>query len=239
MVMTQDRRARLADEAAVSEQHVKLAKMLGNGQARGKISERAMYYRKPPKGNEAGWIVVNGTNPERQQGLFSKGCVPLQQYGFVDPQSVEHEDPSYRQWAQILRAPGGPEEFPVEQLIAFRWYDPEVCPVPGVRFPQLDGVAIQRVWCPECETVYFHKPNHLARHLRVMHDYDRAEIIAVGQELGISFAKEMTNGRRGVEEIVYDAGEAAHDDDEAPAPVVAFDEARPKARRKTVTDDDA
>ncbi len=196
-----------AADALISQQHVQLARMLG--QARGKVSERCMYYRKPPKGVEAGWIVVQGTNAERQAGLFMKGFVPLQQYGFVNPQSVEAPDPeadnapAYRTWAPILLKPGGPEEFPVSQLIEMRWYDARYCPVPGVRFPQLEGASLTKFWCPECETIYYHKAIHLARHLRSSHEWDRAEIGAYGQEAGINFAKEASEGRAAVEAFEY------------------------------------
>ena len=74
MVMSPDR----ARDHAVSEQHVRLAQMLG--QAKGKVSERIMYYRKPASGSEAGWIVTAGTNPERQIGLYAKGFVTLERW---------------------------------------------------------------------------------------------------------------------------------------------------------------
>lgn len=212
----------------VSAEHVRLAKMLGAGQARGKVSERSMYYKKPPTGNEAGWIVVMGTNPERQANLFMKGFVPLHQYGFVSPQDVDHEDPSYRQWSQILLAPGGADEFPVEQLVAYRWYDPTICPVPSARFEQLVDVKIERIWCPECSDVYYHKANHLARHLRTVHKYERTEILAVGQELGISFAKEITSGRAPVEQVGYAL--PPEPEPELPLPQIEMDDTRPRGR---------
>jgi hypothetical protein len=190
-----------ANDLIISEQHVQLARTLGQG--KGKVSERCMYYRKPPRGLEAGWVVVQGTNAERQQGLFMKGFVPLQHYGFVNPQVIEPPDPeadtaqAYRTWAPILTRPGGPEEFPVSQLIEYRWYDPRRCPVPGVRFPQLEGASLTKFWCPECETVYYHKAIHLARHLRSAHEWDRAEIGAYG--------KEAAEGRAAVEAFAYSA----------------------------------
>lgn len=204
------------------------------GQARGHVSERIMYYRKPNRGRDAGWIILAGTNPERQLGLFAKGLVPLDRYGFVNPQVVTPPDPgsdqaeAYRMWAPILTAPGGPEEFPVSQLLEQRWYDPDICPVRGVRFPQLDGVALTKFWCPECETVYFHKAIHLARHLRSSHEWDRAEIGAYGAEAGINFAKESAGARAAVEAVVYDAPEP---EPEVPMPVMEVEEFRAPSRR--------
>lgn len=233
MVMSDARAARAGRDAMVSEEHVRLARLLGGGQGKGKVSERAMYYRKPPTGAEAGWIVVMGTNPERQANLFMKGFVPLHEYGFVDPQSYDHPDPSYRTWAKLLLTPGGPEEMPADQVIAYRWYDPDICPVPSARFTQLKDVSITRVWCPECENVYYHKPNHLARHLRTVHSYDRAEILAVGQELGISFAKEVLTGRRAVEEVVYEVPPEPESETMA-MPLVEMEDNRPRGRRRMV-----
>lgn len=246
--MVDERAARAAQHAAVSEEHVRLARLLGGGQGRGRVSERCMYYRKPPRGVEAGWIIVNGTNPERQQGLFQKGCVPLQQYGFVDPQAAtvppemegdEGRAASYRTWSRILLAPGGPEEFPVSQLIEFRWYDPSICPVPHARFPQLVGVTITRVWCEECSTVYYHKATHLARHLRTVHHYDRADVRAYGEQYGITFARDMGETKRGPETVAYDLPPEPVEPE--PLPMVEFTDSRqPRGRggRKLIGDDD-
>lgn len=234
--MTDERATR---HAAISDDHVRLAKLLGGGQGRGRVSERCMYYRKPPRGTEAGWIVVNGTNTERQQGLFRKGFVPLDEYGFVDPQSIDHPDETYRTWAKILTAPGGPEEFPVDQLIAYRWYDPDVCPVPSARFPQLVGVKITRVWCEECTTVYYHKATHLARHLRAVHNYDRADVRAYGEQYGIVFSREMDGPTRSVEAVAYELPPAPVEPEPLP-PVEFTDSRQPRGRggRRLIGDDD-
>lgn len=247
-VESYDISARAARHAEISAEHVRLARLLGGGQGRGKVSERCMYYRKPPRGAEAGWIVVNGTNAERQQGLFQKGFVPLQQYGFVDPQAVvvpdgqmDEDDPravSYRTWSKILLAPGGPDEFPVEQLIAYRWYDPTVCPVPTARFPQLVGVTITRVWCEECSTVYYHRPTHLARHLRTVHHYDRADVRAYGEQYGINFARDLGDTKRTVEAVTYKLPPEP-ESEASPLPAVEFLDSRaPRGRggRKAIED---
>lgn len=236
--MTDERGARASRDAMVSEEHVRLARMLGGGQqGRGKISERCMYYRKPPSGTEAGWIVVNGTNPERQQGLFQKGFVPLHQYHFVSPQDVDHPDESYRTWSQILLSPGGPAEFPVDQLIAYRWYDPNVCPVPSARFPQLVGAKITRVWCEECTTVYYHRPTHLARHLRAVHGYDRADVRAYGEQYGIVFARELDGASRSIEAVSYELPPEPEMEPALP-PVEFMDSRTPRGRggRRAIED---
>lgn len=196
-------------DASISEQHVRLAQMLG--QAKGRVSERIMYYRKPNKGAEAGWIVTAGTNPERQLSLYAKGFVPLDRYGFVNPQDMpvpewvpEDQSHAYRVWAKILTAPGGPDEFPIEQIVQLRWYDPNRCPVPGTRFPQMAGTKIARYFCPECHNTYFHDTMGLGRHLRGQHEYDRTEIATYGAEVGINFAKELVGGRTAFDSVEYE-----------------------------------
>lgn len=242
-VESYDVSARAARQGAISEEHVRLARMLGGGQGRGKVSERCMYYRKPPHGQEASWIVVNGTNPERQAGLFQKGFVPLHEYGFVSPQDVLgsdghlHPNESYRTWAKLLLTPGGSEELPAEQLIAYRWYDPTVCPVPSARFPQLVGVRITRIWCEECTTVYYHKATHLARHLRSVHSYDRADVRTYGEQYGINFAREADGPARTIESVTYSL--PPEPEAEPPLPPVDFLDSRtPRGRggRKAIED---
>lgn len=223
----------MVTQSYTSEDMISLARMVGGGQLRGKFSERAMYYRKPNTGSEAGWIVVAGTNPERQNQLMLRGFIPLQQYGFTSPQDVPHEDAHYRYWYGILSKPGGPAEFPVDQLIAYRWYDPRFCPVPGVRFPQLAGVEIEEFDCPDCEEKRYHKSNHLARHLFVTHGWDRADIIAWGKEVGIDFRKEMANGGRVRRTVSYEAAEPE------PEPEVAYNvkAVRLPGRRRSVAEE--
>lgn len=242
--------AKAARAAGIAEEHVRLARVLGQGQSRGKVSERCIYYRKPPRGVEAGWIVVNGTNPERQAGLFQKGFAPLHEYGLVSPQDVpipyhmqDREESvlqAYRTWSTILLAPGGSEEFPVEQLISYRWYDPEVCPVPTARFPQLVGAQINRIWCEECSTVYYHKATHLARHLRTVHRYDRADVRNYGEQYGINFARDMGDVKRSTGPITYELPpEAAPSPDESFQPAIEFTDSRtPRGRggRKVIED---
>lgn len=246
--MAEDRASRAAQHAAVSGEYQRLAKLLGNGQGKGKVSERCMYYKKPPRGAEAGWIVINGTNMERQQGLFQKGFVALHQFGFVDPQAITPPDAemyedegkaaAYRTWAKILLAPGGPDEFPAEQLVAYRWYDQTVCPVPTARFPQLVGVKITRVWCEECTTVYYHKPTHLARHLRTVHHYDRADVRAYGEQYGINFARDLDGPRRTVDAVAYEMPPEPEPEEPYVSPVEFTDSRAPRGRggRKVIED---
>lgn len=163
-----------------------------------------IYYR-----NRRGWITWGDTQASKQLDMINgKGCVPLPKYG-----KITHSEDL---WGPILRHPDGPAEFPVDQILAFRWYDkrrmPDLRPVvqvgreqqrvgtqPVVRFPQLAGVKITEYPCPEgCLITIpgqkpvdktYHNPIDLGNHLRVMHSYDRSEVLKYGEAMGIDFSK--------------------------------------------------
>lgn len=169
-----------------------------------------IYYR-----NKRGWITWGDTQASKQIDMINgKGCTPLSQYGKI----------SYSEdlWGPILRHPNGPAEFPVEQILAYRWYRkdrlPDLRPIvqqgrewvrmdipqPKVRFPQLAGVKITEYPCPEnCRTkegddLSYHDPLHLGSHLRIRHEYDRSEILKYGDAMGIDFTK-VPGGKKLVE----------------------------------------
>jgi hypothetical protein len=154
--------------------------------------------------------------------MIAKGNQPLPQFGII----AYSED----LWGPILRHPDGPALFPVEQVLTYRWYRkdmlPDLRPIvqqgrdlvrsgvqPRVAFPQLVGVKIVEFPCPEPCTRSFHSPLHLGGHLRVMHGYDRSEILKYGDAMGIDFSK-VPGGKAIIE---YDGAEAA----EAAAEIVA------------------
>lgn len=199
-----------------------------------RIEEDVIYYRKPEKTpdgkphSEPGWITWSDSQAGKQLELWKKGWSPLNAYGSIRPKKRDDAPDGpydlYGPWGPILAHPTGPREFPVEQILTYRWYDAERCPVPGVRFPQLrqwlaEGNEISEYGCPECNTAVYSKPIFLARHLRVSHSYDRAEIIALGRELGVDFSKELV--RRGSGKITYDYEDApvTHSVDPADEPV--------------------
>ena len=155
-----------------------------------KADEKVIYYKKPN-----GWIVWGDTQPSKQLAMMQLGMQPLPQYGHITDSSDV--------WGPILRHPQGPSEFCAEQVITFRWYQESDCPVKGVKFPCLAGKKIVQFPCPECQRHPFHEAIHLASHLRIMHGYDRAEIIAYGTATGIDFMK--IPGGREVIEYQYDS----------------------------------
>ena len=185
------------------------------GQAQKGAGDQVIYYRKPDKGLEAGWIVWGDSlSGSKYRDFVKRGFTPLEKYGTLNniqrtlrafgskvaPPAVEFTEanPLAGQlwiWEQILTHPDGPAEFPVEQVIAYRWYRPENCPV-ACSFPQIKGLKIQEYRCPErCGRPPFVGVDGvggvtgLANHLRIMHEWDRTNIMAYGDRVGIDFNK--------------------------------------------------
>lgn len=179
-----------------------------------------IYYR-----NKRGWITWGDTQASKQINMMQKGSQPMPQYG-----NITH---SADLWGPILRG-GGAHEFPVEQVLTYRWYRKEMLPdlrpivmqgrnevrtgtQPVVNFPQLKGVKITEFPCPEGCVITatngkmidkaYHNPIHLGSHLRVMHGYDRSEILKYGEAMGIDFSKVVG----GKELVKYEFEEAAEE----------------------------
>ena len=202
------------------------------GQPNSGDGDQIIYYRRPlrkPTGEVAedpGWIIyadsISGT---KLRDFVKRGFEPLMQYGVINTadrdrrmygdKSNQREDMNKDRyiWEAILTHPDGPAEFPVEQLAAYRWYRPERCPVPDVYFPQLVGKAIKEYTCPErCGRAAFVAiegfggVSNLRTHLRVMHDWDQANLQAYGDRVGIDFNKADINSVA-VADVPYGAQE--------------------------------
>ena len=176
--------------------------------------DQVIYYRRPRKGEDNGWIVwgdsLSGT---KLRDHIKRGFEPLMQFGVINSadrdrrmygdRSHPREEAMDKQrytWEGILTHPDGPAEFPVDQLVAYRWYRPEFCPVPDVYFPQLVGKQIKEYTCPErCGRPPFVSVEGvggvgtLRTHLRVMHNWDQANLQAYGARVGIDFNKSDVN----------------------------------------------
>jgi len=170
------------------------------GLRRGGKMDRAMYYRRPDKGQHRQWLVVDSRT--MLESFQIRGFEPLFKYGYIpytDPDAKDDEGnhtlPLTSPWKPILQHPDGPKEFPVEQIISARWYIAEECPVPGAPgiFPQLAGNKITHYPCPECDRAAFQAVNglggirHLATHLRLIHEWDRVSLMRYGEKVGIDF----------------------------------------------------
>lgn len=185
------------------------------GQNKGGGGDSIIYYRKPNKGVEAGWIVFGDSlSGTKLRDFVKRGFEPLMQFGSINdrrrdmrafgtkdsPIAPEYESLSPNEhraryeWEGILTHPDGPAAFPVEQIIAYRWYRPENCPVPDAYFPQLAGKKIREYNCPErCGRNPFVDVDGvggvsaLRSHLRIMHEWDQANLQAYGARVGIDF----------------------------------------------------
>jgi hypothetical protein len=89
----------------------------------------------------------------------------------------------------------GAKEFPVSQIIAYRWHIRP--PYRQVSFPQLDGVQVYDLFCPECDTGVFSSieeqeavellRQHLTTNANAAHSYRPEDLRALGQEYGVDF----------------------------------------------------
>lgn len=164
-----------------------------------------------------GWIVTHGAWPTAQSDMAFKGYVFLQQFGTwlmpgPGPNSIVTDrrgvrfNPSEEPWRLIFQHPEGAAAFPVEQVIAYRWHIRP--PYREVRFPQVEGITIYDLFCPECEKGIFSAPNeqdaasllrqHLTSRFDEAHSYRPEDLRALGQEIGIDFFAERRVRRRPV-----------------------------------------
>jgi hypothetical protein len=149
-----------------------------------------MYYRKPD-----GWIVPAQSAPNYFAGKIGRKFTPLPQYGTFTPGEMSedtrgipfnaHAEP----WRVIFQN-NGAEAFPVEQIVAYNWHLSP--PYAGVSFPQMEGVEVPEMYCPECDIMPCHDIADLAVHLRIGHKYTRADLTAYGNEIGIKFDRKRT-----------------------------------------------
>ena len=238
-----------ADEALISA-----ARQMFQGNRR--RSERVCYYRTPqrrPDGGrhvQAGWITWGDTQDSIKLGKLSRGYVPMERYGFIRAKATD-ESPDgpfelYGHWGPLLAHPDGPGEFPKEQILAYHWYDadrmrtslrgqiPPSLKTRGamVLWPQLAGESLRIFACPECTDWRSLEAVFLARHLRIWHDYDRADIIAFGTQYGIDFATEINREGRVIKTFAFEDVPAEDFESEQETELAGFtlDVARPERR---------
>ena len=187
------------------------------GKPQSGAGDQIIYYRRPKKGENAGWIIWGDSiSGSKFRDYARRGFQALLQYGTIN--TVERDNrafgtkisppaPEFRDltmnmfharylWEAILTHPDGPAEFPVEQIVTARWYRPENVPVADVIFPQLKGLKIKEYNCPErCGRPAFVDIDgvggvtSLANHLKISHEWDRVNISAYGDRVGIDFNK--------------------------------------------------
>ncbi len=205
-----------------------LAQLLG-GRTPGKWG-KAIYWRRPQEnflGEEdahAGWITTDDADSQKRLNRMELGYTPLTKFPPVRR--------SKEKWVPILSHPEGPAQFPLSQIIEMRFYDPRVLRriwpdiprkylEPGVGparlFPQLRGVTIEQIPCPNCRQRDFHKAEHLFNHLHTTHGFTVEAIYAYGKQEGINFSRSIDG--RAVTSVTFGAAEDEPDDEEAVAPV--------------------
>lgn len=240
-----------ADEALIAS-----ARQMFQGNRR--RSERVCYYRTPqrkPSGGahaQAGWLTWGDTQDSAKMQKIARGYIPIEQYGYIraklNDEAPDGPFETYGHWGPLLANPQGLREMPAAQILAYHWYDAErmraslrgsIPPTLRTAFsadgremvlwPQLAGENLRIFACPECTDWRSLEAVFLARHVRIWHDYDRADIIAFGQQYGIDFATEINREGRVIRSFSF---EDVPDEPEAEDELAGFsiDVARPERR---------
>lgn len=178
------------------------------------------YYRKTN-----GWIITAPVWASYRNDMEFKGYDFLSEYGtFVMDMAGNRSTKDLRgnyfsvvdePWRFIFQR-GGAKEFPVEQILAFRWHIRP--PYREVKFPQLEGVTVYDYFCPECEKGVFssqfqqeaidHLRVHLISRFDAAHSYRPEDLRALGEQYGIDFFAP----RRGRRQVVQTAQPSAAPD---------------------------
>ena len=152
-----------------------------------------------------GWIMTAGVWPSYKADMNFKGLDFLQQYGtfvYGTPWGDTNKDRRgvpfnslAEPWRLILQSPGGAAEFPISQIIAYRWHIRP--PYREAKFPQLEGLQIYDLFCPECDKGIFSAEReqeaiemlriHLISGFNDAHSYRPEDLQALGTEYGIDF----------------------------------------------------
>lgn len=158
------------------------------------------YYKR----GDNGWIITAPAWPTFRNDLEFKGCHFLDRYGTflydmpgnrtVFDVNGRNYSPVTEPWRAIFQK-GGVREFPLEQIIAYRWHLRP--PYREVKFPQLEGVRIYDLYCPECEKGIFSSEReqeaiemlrvHLTSRINDQHTYRPEDLRALGEEYEIDF----------------------------------------------------
>ena len=119
------------------------------------------YWRRGPRESNPGYIIVGDGEETRQADRWKrKGRTPLPQYSLTDrkspktgaPEPIEYsEDSLDRERYYWFFKNGGAKEFPVEQIVEYKWH---INPPYGLSvdaFPQLaDYILPEPLWCQVC-----------------------------------------------------------------------------------------
>ncbi len=156
------------------------------------------YYRTPD-----GRIVTAMTTPANRAGYEYKGFTFLKEYGefsYGTPWGNTDTDindvpfnPYTEPWRLIFQK-GGAHEFTVAQIISHGWHLKP--PYAEVVFPQLEGIEIVDLPCPECKRVFSDVEKgkvtgdlrtHLVSGVNRPHSYTPADLRELGKEWELDF----------------------------------------------------
>ena len=175
------------------------------------------YYRRPD--NE--WIVALPTSLGNDRDWQMKGLQRLIKYGeFFNgtmggkPNTVDQNgnpwNPAEEPWRQILLRDGA-REFPITQVLAFRWHLRP--PYKEIKFPQLDGLSITNLDCPECDKGIFSSLNpqeaammlkqHLTSQINAQHKYTPTDLRELAREWGLDFDSGRLSRLRKISEEIH------------------------------------
>lgn len=142
----------------------------------------ASWWKKPGDG----WVTFGPIHATAFKHFSLRGFASLvNKYGMIRISGENAHLSVTKAVELLLTKPGGVEEFPASQIIAYRWHlDP---PIPGLQFPQLEGMEIEVFECPMCDRASFCEAMHLADHLTVAHKWDRRDLREYSEETGINF----------------------------------------------------
>ena len=157
------------------------------------------YYRKPN-----GWIVFLPAWTSFRNDMEYKGFTFLKDYGVAPndmPGNKSTRDVNGRLFSTVeepfrmIFQNGGAHEFPISQIIAYRWHVKP--PYRQAIFPQMEGVQVTDLFCPECDTGLFSAieeqdaieqlRQHLTSTTNTAHSYRPEDLRALGEEYGIDF----------------------------------------------------
>lgn len=175
------------------------------------------YWRRPKNGTaRSEWIVSSQNTPSSYMRNAKKGVTPLLEYGLFTPGQNSRDkngvfwNAAKEPWRLIFQM-GGAKAFPASQIIAYRWHI--MPPYAGVEFPQIDGMDIDIIECPECEKGIFAYARDLGDHLRLGHGWNPAELREYGREIGMSFARQrQTRAARTLAEPIAELVELEQQD---------------------------
>lgn len=146
------------------------------------------YWRKASWEQDPGWIII-GPGPETAQALRwqSRGREALVELSLTDRVSPKtrrreridyNEDNLARNRYYWLFKNGGAKEFPIHQIVAFKWHVKPPYGLSKEAFPQLEEYELPDPWwCALCPPQVMPKNSatHLLQHLMIGHKLPLAE----------------------------------------------------------------